>query len=327
MARVLRLYEKIKVLPYVVTVKEEMKKNIHILGISEAHLNADISDSQASIQDHTFVRGCYIRNDIHWQRREDLEQKGIEARWIEILVKNSKSFLVCIIHRPTDSSKYSDRNFEEKFDDMITTIMVENKETIVARDMNCNYLDQLNNKAIENTLKLNGFKQVINEATNMTTKTSTLNDVTITTDEQRISNQIVIANAISDHDLTGAIRKMYCQKFKPRKIYSRSHGKYNPEEFKKDLRELPWEKVIKEKEVKSAWHIFKQLLSSVIDKHAPYKEKIVRGRDCPWLTHEIRGKINELNYLLKKARRSIKENNWSAYRRGRNSVTAFHQAK
>ena len=96
---------------------------------------------------------------------------------------------------------------------MITTAMAENKETIIEGDMNCNYLDQLNHKAIKNTLKLNGFKQVINEATRTTIKTiktSTLIDVIITTDEQRISNQIVIPNSVSDHDLTGAIRKMNC---------------------------------------------------------------------------------------------------------------------
>ena len=35
---------------------EETKKSIHILGISEPHLNADILDSQASVQDYTFIR-------------------------------------------------------------------------------------------------------------------------------------------------------------------------------------------------------------------------------------------------------------------------------
>ena len=64
--------------------------------------------------------------------------------WVEILVKNFKSLLVCIIYRPPDSSEYLDRNFEEKFDDMITTTMVEKKETIIGGDMNCHYLDQLN---------------------------------------------------------------------------------------------------------------------------------------------------------------------------------------
>ena len=150
---------------------EETKRVIRILGISETHLNADISDSEASVQDYTFVRedsakgtlgglGCCIRNYIHWQRREDLEQKGIEAMRIEILMKNSKPFLVCILYRPPDSSKYLDRNFEEKFDDIITTAMAKNKEIIIAGDMNNNYLDQLNHKAIKDTLKLNGFKQV-----------------------------------------------------------------------------------------------------------------------------------------------------------------------
>ena len=72
----------------------------------------------------------------------------------------------------------------------------------------------------------------------------------------------------------------------------------------------------------------KQLLSSVIDKHALYKEKIVRCRSCPWLTHEIQQKINERDYLLKKARRSEKENDWSAYCRARNSVTnSIRQSK
>ena len=125
--------------------------------------------------------GCHIRNDIHWQRREDLKQKGMEAMWIEILVKNSKSFLVCIIYRPPDSSKYTDGNFEEKFDDIIITSIAENKEINIAGDMNCIYLSQLNHKAIKNTLELNGSKQVINRATRTTIKTSTLIDVIITT--------------------------------------------------------------------------------------------------------------------------------------------------
>ena len=63
----------------------------------------------------------------------------------------------------------------------------------------------------------------------------------------------MIANSLSDHDLADVIRKMNCQKFKPRKIYSRSYAKYGPEAFKADLRELPWEKVIEEKDVNNAW--------------------------------------------------------------------------
>ena len=46
---------------------------------------------------------------------------------------------------------------------------------------------------------------------------------------------------------------------------------------------------------------------SVIDKNAPLKEQLVRGRDCPWLIAEIKKKIRDRDYYLKKARRSNTE--------------------
>ena len=50
-------------------------------------------------------------------------------------------------------------------------------------------------------------------------------------------------------------------------------------------------------------------------------KKKVRGRDCPWLTSEIRSQMNERDYQLRKARRTGKESDWSAYHRLRNTVT------
>ena len=59
----------------------------------------------------------------------------------------------------------------------------------------------------------------------------------------------------------------------------------------------------------------------MIDKHALLIERSVRGRDCPWLTSEIKQKIRERDYYLRKARKSNTENAWSTYRRLHNSVT------
>lgn len=49
-----------------------------------------------------------------------------------------------------------------------------------------------------------------------------------------------------------------------------------------DLHNLDWEKVTRESNINKAWDIFKRLLKSVIDKHAPLNKKRVRGRDSPW---------------------------------------------
>jgi hypothetical protein len=59
---------------------------------------------------YTFVRndrktdpgggvGCFIRNDLGWQRRTDLENDGVEAIWLEMFNnKNARTLLVCNIY-------------------------------------------------------------------------------------------------------------------------------------------------------------------------------------------------------------------------------------
>ena len=74
-------------------------------------------------------------------------------------------------------------------------------------------------------------------------------------------------------------------------------------------------------DLNKAWDCFKNILKSVIDKHVPVFEKKVTGRDCPWLSNEIKAKMNERDHYLRKARKSAKELDWSTYRRLRNNVT------
>ena len=59
----------------------------------------------------------------------------------------------------------------------------------------------------------------------------------------------------------------------------------------------------------------------MIDRHALLIERYVCGRDCPWLTLEIKQEIRERDYYLRKARKSNTENAWSTYRQLRTSVT------
>lgn len=83
----------------------------------------------------------------------------------------------------------------------------------------------------------------------------------------------------------------------------------------------PWESMVLELDINKAWDSFKLLLKSVIDRHVPLVEKKVRGRECPWLNSEIKAKMNERDYYLRKARKTGSEHNWSSYRRLRNTVT------
>ena len=79
--------------------------------------------------------------------------------------------------------------------------------------------------------------------------------------------------------------------------------------------------MVKIQETNTAWNLFKEYLSTTIEKFAPLKERTVRGRDCPWLNQKLKKEIRERDFLLAKCKKSGSENNWSAYQRKRNAVT------
>lgn len=152
---------------------------------------------------------------MKWQRRYDLEVDNIECIWVEIFFVSSKSILICIAYKPPESSTYLDNNFATKFNEMLEVGVNENKETIIAGDLNCNYLIKNDQREIKDALRLNGFKQVIDRPTRITATSKTLIDIIATTHPNRIERSIVEANSLSDHDVTGVVRKLHCVKFKP----------------------------------------------------------------------------------------------------------------
>ena len=311
----------------------ETHKNIHILGITETKLNKDIFDTEISINNYITVRKdrrsgpgggvcIYIRDDLNWHRRYDLECHENEAIWIELFIKHSKSILVNVTYRPPESSRYLDRNFNSKFHDTITTVLAEDKEVIMSGDFNCNYHKETDQKELKNILKLNGFEQLIKTSTRTNQKTETLIDLMLTTHKQNISSSFVYEYGISDHDLTGIIRKMNCKKYEPRKIFIRNYKHFCTENYKNDLRHLPWENALEIKDLNQSWAYFKKLITNCIAHHAPMLEKKITGKDCPWLTYEIKTTIHHRDYMLRKAKRTRNDIDWADYKRLRNIATS-----
>ena len=100
-----------------------------------------------------------------------------------------------------------------------------------------------------------------------------------TTHEQNIVNSITYANSISDHDLVGIVIKKNNRTFTPRRVRKRNFPKYNVTAYKNDLAGQNWDNVYKEQDDNNAWNSFKTVVKAVMDKHAPFIEQKVRGRD------------------------------------------------
>ena len=75
------------------------------------------------------------------------------------------------------------------------------------------------------------------------------------------------------------IRRMHCVKYKPRKITYRDYSHYDTEALKSELNKVPWENVVKIQETNIAWNLFKEYLSTIIEKFAPLKESKPQKRN------------------------------------------------
>ena len=89
--------------------------NTRILQITESHLDDCIPDSLIDAyvyniicKDRKAEQGggvcIYIRNNMNYQRRLDLEKAEIEALVIELFIKYLKSLLASVVYRHPDSS-------------------------------------------------------------------------------------------------------------------------------------------------------------------------------------------------------------------------------
>ena len=253
----------------------------------------------------------------------DLEDEDIECIWIEILFPKTKGFLIGIVYRPPDSSKHLCADFNCKFESMLSTVSSEDKECILAGDINCNYLVPSDHKEIKSVLASLGLKQLISTPTRITRESKTLIDIICSNEPEKINSVKVISAGMSDHELICCSRKVNNVKNHARIITCRNFANYEQKLFCEELESMNFNQVFASSCVNAAWSTLKNILQQCIDKHAPLIEKKVKGRLCPWLTQEVKREMNLRDGLLRKARRTNCEHDWSTYKRQRNKVTGL----
>ena len=75
-----------------------------------------------------------------------------------------KSWLLCVLYRAPELSKYLPKNFNTLFKNMMDKADTCNQEIIIMADVNINFLCRKSNEC-KDTLMLHGFKQLITKAT------------------------------------------------------------------------------------------------------------------------------------------------------------------
>ena len=155
---------------------------------SESWLKPNITDDEITLQNflppfRTDRRDrpgggvvIYAQDTLSCKRRKDLKINGLEAVWIEIMIK-SKKVLVGGIYRPPNSNSDYFSLILESTDRAHNTNI---HDIIITGDLNYKMLSNNNNKIKDLLLQFN-LTQLIKDATHFTETTASLIDLIINT--------------------------------------------------------------------------------------------------------------------------------------------------
>ena len=203
-----------------------------VISLSETKLDETIQDEEINIEGYNLIRkdrcrngggvACYIRNDIHFNIREELIDE-MESIFFDILLPKSKPILVGVVYRPPNQL-----NFLNNFSDKLESIFkIKIQEMHILGDINIDKKSPLA-KLYNEICCLHGLKQLIDSPTRITINTSTILDHILTNSKEKITDSGIVNISLSDHQMIFFTRKNQKQKFyKHKNISVRSMKKYS----------------------------------------------------------------------------------------------------
>ena len=135
-----------------------------------------------------------------------------------------------------------------------------------------------------------GLHQLIKENTRVTDSTETLIDHVYTNNRDKVLEAKVLKTGISDHyalfySFSKRINKQPNKGHKT--INYRSYKHFNNNNFLQDISRLPFNLIYNITDPSTALETLCKLLLTVIDKHAPLRNKRIKQQTIPdWLTKE-----------------------------------------
>ena len=123
----------------------------HILGVTESWLDESIDDTRIKINGYTHERSdrssktipidkqhaggiiVYIKEDIPYFRRNDLESINVESIWLQLCPPNSRAHLICVAYR---CPEYTISKWIENFEMQLNNAYVEGHQLTIMGDFN-----------------------------------------------------------------------------------------------------------------------------------------------------------------------------------------------
>ena len=299
-----------------------------VIAISETWYDPSITNAEVTINGYNLQRKdrsthgggvcLYIREDLAYNPRDDLDKPDLEATWIDLLLVKTKPILVGCLYRPPTQTDFISKLQETIFD------LPQENDSILLGDFNID-LNSKNNCALTRNyrtfLKTCGLTQIIDKPTRITDCTSSLLDHINVSNTSKFVNHGVMPVGYSDHCIT------YCTRKSTREIVNkhctieiRSLKHYSVHALSQLVENQNWDEITSAENVNDAWIKFESIFRNIINKVAPKKHCRIKGRTQPWISHEILQSIRERDKLLKSYHRTKNQETLITFRKWRNKT-------
>ncbi len=335
------------ILPSLDEIKLWLKENPYdIFTLSETWLDSSVDDSEIHIPGYVIERAdrnrhgggvaVYIKNDIQYERRSDVEHNDIESLWLEVKQMYKKPIIIAALYC---RSQKDVPDYLDSLSEIMDGVSNENKELILMGDLNCDFLKK--NSAtthMSSFLNVYSLDQLVTKPTRVTPTSRSLIDVIMTTNRNICAYTDVVHHSFSDHALVHTvIFNMSNSSKKNKKRVNdgkgvhvtknfRSFKNFNPDNFVTDLNHVDWN-IDDSLPVNEAWDLFVNKFTEVCNNHAPVKSIRFKQKLCPWLEHrdDIFNLMHERDYHHNKAIHCTNKDNdhWNKYKVLRNKVNVM----
>ncbi len=229
--------------------------------------------------------------------------KNTEVKLTCVKPPHSRRIMLVTIYKPPQVKQLV--NFTTALEELLVQIQSDKYDVILTGDMNID-LHGDSNTAFQmlNITKSVGLKQVISQATRVTSSTSKLLDHMYVPNNDNFSvNGVLKVNGLSDHEMIFTIRKnVKLDKLENQIVAARSWNNVDFEVIGKELMAMDWS-FIKLNTVDSAIELFNDILLKIVNKYSPLKKFRKRGHSNPWMTNAIlllRSQRDKAHKLLSK---------------------------
>ena len=192
----------------------------------------------------------------------------------ELTIKNQK-WIIISVYRPPSYSNI--KNFFEELENILNKALSKCDNIIVLGDMNID-VHNSNNNGFDYLLSL-CLKNLIKGKTCFAGVQGTSIDIILTNKLRSFQNTISTETGLSDHHLMiTTFLKSHLVRLKPKKIIYRNYKTFNETNFLTDVKNANF--VCDTDNPNLNYENLVQVFNSIVNKHAPLKQKTLRGNEA-----------------------------------------------